>query len=356
MNKIKQKVIVGMSGGVDSSVAAALLVEEGFDVKGVFMKNWQSDEARFNDVCPWEDDLRDAKAVAARLDIPIEVWNFEREYYDNVVKYLITEYQAGRTPNPDVMCNKEIKFKLFLNKALSEGTDYIATGHYARIIQENGQTHLYAGVDGNKDQSYFLYAINSSILPKLKMPIGMYTKPKIRELAKKFNLPNWDKKDSQGICFIGKINLKEFLQTKLPIKKGEVITTDGQVVGQHDGVWFYTEGQREGIGLRGGTEPYYVIRKDIKSNQLIVGPKQNQALYHSEFLAENVNWLTDMPREFTCLARVRYRSALIKCGVNNTKADQIKIKLEVPERAIARGQSVVLYHDNGLVLGGGVIR
>lgn len=351
------KVIVGLSGGVDSSVTAALLKERGFDVRGVYMKNWHSDDPKFQGVCPWEDDLRDARTVAAQLDIPFAVWNFEKEYHDRVVRYFFDEYKNGRTPNPDVMCNKEIKFHVFLEKALKMGADYIATGHYARIkkMPKSELTpQLLAGLDSNKDQSYFLWAIDKKILSRIIMPIGDYTKPQVRQLAKRFGLSTAEKKDSQGICFIGPIDVKEYLKTELPVKKGKLISIDGKVVGEHDGVWFYTEGQRAGIGTVGGGVPYYVVAKKIKTNELIVAPRKNSYLFARALVVSELNWLVDaLPHSFRAQARIRYRHSLVPVSVK-VQRHQAVVKFDLPQRAITPGQSIVFYRRN-VVLGGGVI-
>lgn len=353
-----RRVIVGLSGGVDSSVTAALLKERGFDVRSVFMKNWHSDDPKFKGVCPWEEDLRDARAVAARLDIPFEVWNFEKQYHARVVRYFFDEYRRGRTPNPDVMCNKEIKFQVFLERALKVGADFVATGHYARLVR-NYQLptinyQLLTGKDTNKDQSYFLWAIDREVLPKIIMPIGEFTKPQVRELAKKFNLPTAEKKDSQGICFIGPINVREYLKTALPIKYGSIINTKNELVGEHEGVWFYTEGQRAGIGTTGGGVPYYVVGKDNINNILEVAPRRHKKLFARGLEADNLNWLTDdVPKSFRAAARIRYRHPAVPSSINIVRG-RAKVIFDKPQRAVTPGQSVVFYQKD-TVLGGGVI-
>lgn len=376
MNK-KRIVYVGMSGGVDSSVAAALLKKQGYDVVGVYMKNWHSTNPKFAHICPWEQDLRDAKAVAARLDIPLKVWNFEKQYHDRVVKYFFDEYRRGRTPNPDVMCNSQIKFNEFYKKAMAEGADFIATGHYSRVSAnvecqmsnvKTKECFLCAGKDKNKDQSYFLWDIDKEVLSKTLFPIGDYQKSQVRQMAKKMNLPVSDKKDSQGICFIGPIDVREYLKTELPIKKGDVITIDGQKIGEHEGVWFYTEGQRKGTGSMGGGIPYYVVKKDIKHNKLVVAPRASKKLFARGLMANNLNWLiqknsSPLPRETLAKwgllyrgkisARIRYRHPAVPATIkiNDNEAEVI---FSAPQRAVTPGQSVVFYR-NDLVLGGGVI-
>ena len=371
MEKIKQKktarlastseresrrVVVGMSGGVDSSVTAALLKKQGFDVIGVFMKNWSEDFADYG--CTWAQDAEDARKVAQVLDIPFYVWNFEKEYYDRVVEYFLREYKAGRTPNPDVMCNKEIKFKVFLDKALALGADFVATGHYARVTHHASRNtyHLLKGIDPAKDQSYFLYTLKQEQLSKILFPIGDYKKPEIRKLAKKFKLPNFAKKDSQGICFIGKINVREFLKENIKAKIGEIVTTAGLAVGKHQGLPYYTIGQREGIGL-GGTGPYYVVEKNLKKNQLVVtNDKMDTKLWKKEFEVTDVSWVGKLPKfPLKAGVSIRYHHPEFRAVISNQETgNRLRIKFKEPQRAITLGQAAVIYKGDELV-GGGII-
>jgi tRNA-specific 2-thiouridylase len=338
------KVYVGMSGGVDSSVTVPLLKEQGYDVTGVYMKNWSQDLPGF--VCPWKEDYQDAKRVAVQLDIPFKIYDFETEYRHKVVDYMVAEYQAGRTPNPDIMCNQEVKFKLFLETALEDGADMIATGHYARI--KDGQ--LFAGLDANKDQSYFLYRVTEDALRKSLMPIGEMKKPKVRELAKKLGLYTADKKDSQGICFVGKVGIKEFLLNELgPQAHGPIVDQDGREIGQHDGAIFYTIGQRHGLDVGGGL-PYYVTRKDMKTNTVYVTTNlDDEDLWTKEVALTDPHWINSKPANGKYQVRLRYRGPLVNCELQDNK-----LTLEEPQRGIATGQSAVLY-DTDRVLGGGVI-
>jgi tRNA-specific 2-thiouridylase len=348
-------VVVGMSGGVDSSVTAALLKKQGLHVIGVYMKNWSEDVGDYG--CTWAQDSEDARKVAKVLGIPFYVWNFEKEYYDKVVEYFFREYKAGRTPNPDVMCNSEIKFKVFLEKALALGADYVATGHYARIKAVGNSQKRYKllkGIDPAKDQSYFLNALTQKQLSRILFPIGSYPKPEVRKLAKKFKLPVWDKKDSQGICFIGKINVVDFLREHIKAKPGDMVTTAGEKVGTHTGLPFYTLGQRGGIGI-GGNGPYYVVNKDLKKNRLIVtNDPEDKRLWRSEFTVGNITW-TDKAPKFPLKAGVTiryhhpdYKAKIIKLGKN------LKVVYDKPQRAITPGQAAVIYKGSEL-LGGGVI-
>lgn len=342
---MSQKVHVGMSGGVDSSVTAALLKQQGYDVTGVYMKNWSQDLPGF--VCPWKDDFQDAKRVAVQLGIDFKLYDFETEYRQKVVDYMVAEYQAGRTPNPDIMCNQEVKFKLFLEAALADGADLIATGHYSRI--KDGQ--LLTGLDSNKDQSYFLYRVTENALRKSLMPIGELEKPEVRKLAKKFGLATAEKKDSQGICFVGKVGIKEFLLHELgPQPAGPIIDEQGREIGQHDGAIFYTIGQRHGLNVGGGL-PYYVSRKDVKSNTVYVTTNLDDTnLWHKQIKLEDVHWINQAPKkDKKYQVRLRYRGPLIDA----TYHDNI-LTLSAEQRGIAAGQSAVLY-DGDHVLGGGII-
>ena len=365
-----------MSGGVDSSVAAALLKKRGFEVVGVYMKNWHSTNPEFADLCPWEQDIRDAKAVAARLEIPFKIWNFEKEYHNRVVNYFFNEYRKGRTPNPDVMCNSQIKFNEFYKKAMAEGADFVASGHYARIVTSDkwqvasakndtkhqshvtnhDQFQLAAGIDPTKDQSYFLWDINKIVLSKTLFPIGELKKSEVRKIAKKLHLPVANKKDSQGICFIGPINVRAYLESELPIKKGDVVTENGEKIGEHDGVWFYTEGQRKGTSPGGGI-PYYVIEKDIKNNKLAVAPRASKKLYAKGLIANNLNWLIEKPGSLSPAQKIqvviRYRHEAVPALVE-IKNDLAIVTFDTPQRAVTPGQSIVFYY-NDVVIGGGVI-
>ena len=375
MDKSNTHVYVGMSGGVDSSVTAALLKKQGYRVTGVYMKNWTTDLPGF--VCPWADDLADAKRVAVQLDIPFKVFDFQKEYKHQVVDYMIAEYQAGRTPNPDIMCNQEIKFDLFLKAALSDGADMIATGHYARVGRsdassppsstpsktgggeeggERRQANLLAGLDKNKDQSYFLYRVTEEALRKTLLPVGELTKPEVREEARKLGLVTAGKKDSQGICFVGKIGIKEFLQNYVEAEPGDIVDKKtGKVIGQHDGAIYYTIGQRHGLHVGGGL-PYYVVGKDMDRNIVHVTTDLNdENLWKQELNLTNVHWINEPPVEgATVLARTRYRASLIPTHVERLSDNEIYLKLSEPERALTAGQSAVLY-DGDRVIGGGIV-
>jgi tRNA-uridine 2-sulfurtransferase len=340
-----KKVYVGMSGGVDSSVTAAVLKEQGYTVTGVYMKNWSQDLPGFT--CPWKEDYQDAKRVAVQLGIDFKLYDFEKQYRQKVVDYMIAEYQAGRTPNPDIMCNQEVKFKLFLDTTLADGTDLIATGHYARV--RDGR--LLTGIDDNKDQSYFLYRVTEKALRKSLMPIGELRKPEVRKLAKKFGLATADKKDSQGICFVGKVGIKEFLLSQLgPQPVGPIVDQSGRKIGQHDGAIFYTIGQRHGLDVGGGL-PYYVSRKDMKTNTVYVTTNLNDAaLWTGQVKLQDLHWINEKPNEKKRYrARLRYRGPLVDCKLKNKT-----LILAEEQRGIAAGQSAVMY-DSDHVLGGGII-
>lgn len=334
-----------MSGGVDSSVAAALLKQQGYDVTGVYMKNWTQDLPGVK--CPWKDDLRDARAVAARLQIPFKVYGFEDQYRDRVVDYMINEYKAGRTPNPDIMCNQEIKFKLFFETAMADGADFIATGHYARV--QDGE--LLQAADANKDQTYFLYRVTKAALSKTLLPVGDYTKPQARELAAEFGLPTATKKDSQGICFVGPVGMRAFLQQYVESAPGPIVMKSGQEIGQHQGAIFYTVGQRQGLGVGGG-KPFYVTGKDMDSNTVYVTDDPEDLELSSELVQlGELAWIGEPPAAGQgTQIRVRHRGELVAAKLN----EQNVLHFAKPIKALAVGQSVVIY-DGEKVLGGGVI-
>lgn len=341
-----KKVFVGLSGGVDSSVAALLLKNDHYDVVGVHLRCWNKDGCD-------EREAEDARRVAEKIGIPFYVFNLEKEYKKKVVDYMIEGYKSGITPNPDVMCNKEIKFGLFLDKALALGADYIATGHYVKMERTGGVFSLHEARDKNKDQSYFLWTLTQSQLKHSLFPLGDLTKPEVRKIAKEAGLPTADKKDSQGICFIGKVTLKEFLGEYLPKNDGEVLNTAGEMLGSHDGSYFYTIGQRHGLGISGG-EPYYVADKDIKTNTVTLATRENKDLYRKEIVITGINFIGDkkMPSEVD--VRIRYRQSLKKAKVK-MQNEKLRIIFDEPVEFVAPGQSAVFYNTDGKMLGGGVI-
>jgi tRNA-specific 2-thiouridylase len=337
-------VFVALSGGVDSSVAAALLKGAGFGVVGVHMICW--------DECDLREERRDALRVALTLDIPFLTFDFREAYKRQVFDYMIREYAEGRTPNPDVMCNREIKFGAFLEKALGLGADYIATGHYARLCPGEDEPELLEAIDKKKDQSYFLSALNSRQLKHCLFPLGEFTKDQVREKARRMGLPTAEKKDSQGLCFVGKVNFGYFLRSFLPRREGELVTSDGAVIGTHDGVTFYTIGQRHGLGIGGGV-PYYVASKEVSSNRLVVGKgADDPVLYKKEFSVDHLNWISDF-REGRCEVRIRYRQSRVP-ALLTTENSLVHVLLDLPQRGVAPGQSAVFYRQER-VLGGGII-
>ncbi len=357
------RVIVGLSGGVDSSVAALLLLEKGFQVEGLFMKNWEEDDSSTN--CPATKDFQDAQKVCDILNIPLHTTNFSSEYWDNVFEHFLTEYRSGRTPNPDILCNREIKFKAFLNYSLKLGADYIATGHYAQITSFNDSHHclyqLQKAADPSKDQTYFLYALEQKALSKSLFPIGDLNKSTVREIAKSAGFPNSDKKDSTGICFIGERKFKNFLSQYMPTEPGIIETIEGKTIGQHDGLMFYTIGQRQGLGIGGrqgeNNVPWYVVGKDLKRNVLtVVSGENHPLLYSCKLKANQLHWITDSPiqNRFNCTAKIRYRQKETSCTVELVDEYNCEVIFEKPQRAITPGQSIVFYQQD-ICLGGGII-
>lgn len=352
-------VIVGMSGGVDSSVAALLLLEQGYKVEGLFMKNWEEDDG--TEYCTAKDDLADAQAVCDKIGIKLHTANFASEYWDRVFEHFLDEYKAGRTPNPDILCNKEIKFKAFLDYAQVLGADYIATGHYARRVDVDGVATLVKGLDDNKDQSYFLHAVGAKQIAKTLFPVGELEKPAVRALAEKHGLITHDKKDSTGICFIGERRFKDFLEQYIPAQPGVIRSVDGVEMGEHSGLMFHTIGQRKGVGIGGVSgnqdhEPWFVIEKDMDNNELIVAQgKQHPGLFSQVLTVDNLFWISDkepkLPLE--CMAKTRYRQPDQACVVMKD-GDGYRVEFKEPQRAVTPGQSLVLY-SNDTCLGGGII-
>lgn len=357
---ISEKVIVGLSGGVDSSVSALLLQQQGYEVEGLFMKNWEEDDG--TDYCTAKEDLADAQKIANKLNIKLHTANFASEYWDNVFEHFLEEYKAGRTPNPDVLCNKEIKFKVFIEYAEVLGGDYIATGHYVRRRSEPDSTiaQLLKGLDNNKDQSYFLHAVPGEQIAKCLFPVGELEKPVVRAIAEENGFVNHDKKDSTGICFIGERRFKDFLERYIPAQPGEMITENGDVIGAHQGLMFYTLGQRQGLGIGGVANtpdsPWYVIKKDLDKNQLIVSQGNNNPLLYSQrLITKNIEWIDGkgpgLP--FQCTAKTRYRQADQQCTIINVDGG-IQVTFDEPQRSVTPGQYVVFYKSD-ICLGGGVI-
>ncbi len=351
------RVVVGISGGVDSSVAAYLLKKQGYDVVGLFMINWDADDGQ----CTAMEDYEDVKRVCDKIGIPYFSVNYAKEYYDRVFTYFLDEYKKGRTPNPDVLCNREIKFGPFLEKAKQLGADMIATGHYAKTFQKDGKTYLCKASDLTKDQSYFLNQLSQSQLSSVIFPLADITKKEVREIAKELGLSTAEKKDSTGICFIGERNFKKFLKEYLPAKRGEIRTLDEKVVGYHDGLMYYTIGQRRGLNL-GGThdgngERWFVLKKDLEKNVLYVSQGECPELFSNGLFATDFNWIPEEPKEkeFECFAKFRYRQPDQAVKVTVLEDKKIKVDFKEKQRAITEGQFVVLYDKNGVCYGGGII-
>lgn len=344
-----KKVIVGMSGGVDSSVAAFLLKEQGYCVIGLFMKNWEEKNAE--GICQSSSDYEDAANVASILDIPLYSVNFVREYWDRVFTHFVDELKQGYTPNPDILCNREIKFDVFLEKAKELGGDFLATGHYCKT---DGKS-LFRANDRNKDQSYFLYTLKSQTLPQVLFPLGELTKSQVRQIAKERGLPTFDKKDSTGICFIGKRNFKSFIERYIPYQKGQFENTKGQVIGQHDGAAYYTIGQRKGLGIGGPGDAWFVVGKDMERNVVIIEQgTDHPALYAPGLFATDLSLVEGQMLPSRCTAKIRYRGQDETCTVTPCEDGRIEVVFDSPQRAITPRQSIVFY-DEELCLGGAFI-
>lgn len=351
----KKTIIVGMSGGVDSSVTALILKQMGHEVIGVFMKNWE--EVDENGKCHAEEDYKDVEKVCEKIGIPYYSIDFVKEYRDNVFQHFLDEYEAGHTPNPDILCNREIKFKVFFERAKMLGADFLATGHYIQTKEVNGKYSLLKGIDQNKDQSYFLYTLKEEVLKECLFPLGHLPKSKVRKIALEYDLATAKKKDSTGICFIGERNFKNFLSNYLQTKTGEFQTLDGKVVGKHTGSVFYTLGQRKGLGLGGPGEPWFVVGKNLKENIVYVERGTNHpALYTDGLTATDIEWVNKMEIKtpFKCFAKARYRQKERACTITKIEDDRMTVIFDRPERAITPRQSIVFYQDE-VCLGGAMI-
>lgn len=381
-SKAETRVIVGMSGGVDSSVSALVLQQQGYQVEGLFMKNWDEDDG--TEYCTAIEDLNDAQAVCNKLGIPLHQANFAAEYWDRVFEHFLHEYSEGRTPNPDILCNKEIKFKAFLDYALTLGADYIATGHYVRRLQDQSQTYLLKGLDANKDQSYFLHAVGEDKIARTLFPVGELEKPAVRKIAEEHDLITHNKKDSTGICFIGERKFSDFLKQYIPAQPGNIETDTGDIIGRHQGLMYHTIGQRQGLGIGGlknyDESPWYVAEKDLQRNVLVVVQgASHPLLFSQELIAGQLDWINGPPENypFNCHAKVRYRQADQACQVSEYKLAaqaarsdsgspeseaalnqgldaKLRVHFEIPQRAVTPGQSIVFYSGDRC-LGGGVI-
>ncbi len=354
-----RRVVVGLSGGVDSSVAALLLQQQGYRVEGLFMKNWEEDDSA--DYCSAAEDLKDARAVADRLGIPLHTVNFSGEYWDRVFTYFLDEYRAGRTPNPDVLCNREIKFRAFLDYARENlSADLIATGHYA-ALEQNRESHLLRAADEDKDQTYFLYLLDQSQLRHALFPLGQLEKRQVREMAQDAGFPNHKKKDSTGICFIGERKFRDFLQRFLPAQPGDIVNPEGEVIGRHQGLMYYTLGQRQGLGIGGRANaaevPWYVVGKDLEHNRLIAAQGHDHPLLLCASLeAGQLHWIAGSPPTLplTCQARIRHRQPLQTCEIRALDSARCQVAFTQPQRAVTPGQAIVFYQDREC-LGGATI-
>jgi len=354
------RVIVGMSGGVDSSVSAWLLQQQGYQVEGLFMKNWEEDDT--NEYCAAAEDLKDAQEVCEKLGIELHTVNFAAEYWDSVFEHFLSEYKAGRTPNPDIMCNKEIKFKAFLDFAAEAlNADYIATGHYCQRREHNGKFQLLRGLDQNKDQSYFLYTLSHEHVARTLFPVGNIEKTEVRRIAEEQGLVTYDKKDSTGICFIGERKFKDFLQQYLPAQPGAIVSVDGDELGTHEGLMYHTIGQRKGLLIGGlanaGNDPWYVVDKNVKTNELIVAQgSQHPRLFSKGLMAGQIHWVNreSLTEPLHCMVKTRYRQQDIPCVVTPLENGDLEVMFEEPIAAVTPGQSAVFYLDE-VCLGGAII-
>lgn len=352
----KQVVAVGMSGGVDSSVSALLLKEAGYDVFGLFMKNWEESDSQGK--CLASKDQEDALKICKQINIPFYTVNFTEEYYAQVFEDLLKGLKEGHTPNPDILCNREIKFKLFLRKALSLGADALATGHYCQIHNAQEGLHLLKGLDPNKDQSYFVYTLHHAELERVLFPVGHLLKPQVREIAKQHHLSTFSKKDSTGICFIGKRNFQQFIAQYIPMENGPIISTEGKVLGEHVGAIYYTVGQRKGLGIGGEGDAWFVVDKDIKNNTLVVAQGQDHpSLFSKKLIANDLSWVNTSPKElpFSCTAKVRYRQIDQPCIIEKIENNEVYVSFLTPQRAVTTGQSIVFY-EGIRCLGGAIIK